>query len=77
MEARELLEQLKTIILDFVVSNEQGVTNSEIAKELGLESSFDGKSRNYLTYSILGELYNEKKITKIYKNNKVLYFKID
>jgi hypothetical protein len=60
-EAAKGLEILKKAILSTVAKN-SGISNSEIAKKLGLESDFKGSQSNYLSWSILGILVNEGKI---------------
>jgi hypothetical protein len=54
--ASEALAELERVILDYLKTRPTGAINNEIAKELGLESDFDGRQRNYLTYSLLGGL---------------------
>jgi hypothetical protein len=57
------LKLIKEAILECLNKHPKGIGNSDIAKELNLESDFLGKQKNYLTYSILGLLLKEKKIT--------------
>lgn len=51
--ARKELEQA---ILDYLAQRPGGAINNEIARDLGLESDFSGRQKNYLSYSILGGL---------------------
>lgn len=58
-------QQLVELIVSHVRGN-PGQTNAEIAVALGLESSFEGGQRNYLSFSLLcdavadGRLIREK-----------------
>jgi hypothetical protein len=58
------LEFLKSAIFNFIKSNPNGVTNSDIASLLGLRSDHAGKQKDYLTYSVLGLLMRENKVQK-------------
>lgn len=60
--AKDLIEG---VVYDFVeYNNSVGVTNAQIAKYLGLTSSYMDNHENYLTHSILGNLMNQNKILK-------------
>ena len=54
--AQEGLRQIETAILRLLEASPQGLRNSEIAESLGLRSDFQGRQKDYLTYSILGGL---------------------
>lgn len=58
------LHQIEDAILRLLTVNPQGLRNIEIADSLGLRSSSQGNQRNYLTYSILGNLIEEGKVVK-------------
>jgi uncharacterized protein len=60
--AQAALAELKAAVLAEIDSSEQGLTNAAIVKSLGLESEYEGKNRNYLSWSILGLLLSEKKV---------------
>jgi predicted DNA-binding transcriptional regulator len=49
-------DQIEQAILALLREHKDGLINNEIARELGLESDFAGRQRNYLTYSVLGGL---------------------
>lgn len=59
------LALLTSAVLEFVRANPQGVTNSDTASLLGLRSEYRGGSKDYLSYSILGLLLREGKITRL------------
>jgi len=72
--AHEGLKLIKVAILECLQKHPQGIGNSDIAKELKLESDFLGKQKNYLTYSVLGLLLKENKIiTEKIENNRFFY----
>lgn len=53
------LRLLKDSIMNFAIENPQGITNSDCAHYLGLQSNNNGNQQDYLTYSVLGLLVNE------------------
>lgn len=53
------LNLLKEAITEFAKANPSGITNADTARFLGLRSDYDGGSKDYLTYSILGILTKE------------------
>lgn len=71
-EAQRLRGDLVDVIFRFVVS-QHGVTNSEIARALGLESQFQGGQRNYLTHALLSQLVQEGRITRSERGHNVIY----
>lgn len=54
--ACEALAQLEGVIIDALRGNPTGYYNNEIARLLNLESDYEGRQANYLTYSVLGGL---------------------
>ena len=54
------LSQLKSAVLSYLAKFPDGRSNSELARDLRLESDFQGAQRNYLSWSILGMLVNER-----------------
>ena len=64
-DARKKIEEAVIALL----SNHDGLTNSEIAEHLDLHSSHEGGQKNYLTYSILGILMENGKVEKIRHHN--------
>jgi hypothetical protein len=53
------LKLLKDSIAALAEENPKGITNSDCAHYLGLQSSHDGNQEDFLTYSILGILKKE------------------
>lgn len=60
--AQNGIELIERSICSLLRSNHQGLKNAEIAKVLNLESSSNGGQKNYLTYSILGNLMAKNQI---------------
>jgi hypothetical protein len=58
------LNMLYNSIIELLKSHESGLSNSEITHSLGLESSQNGKQKDYLAYGLLGNLMNAGKIKK-------------
>lgn len=58
------LELLKTAILELARANPNGITNSDAASLLGLRSDYQGKQKDYLSYSVLGLLMREGQIVR-------------
>ena len=47
---------LEDAILEYLEARPEGAINNQIARDLGLESDFEGRQQNYLSYSLLGGL---------------------
>ena len=58
------LRKLEDAILLLLESHPTGLGNSEIAESLGLRSDFQGRQKDYLTYSVLGGLLKKGKVTR-------------
>jgi hypothetical protein len=58
---------LKQSVLELSIANEDGVTNSDVAHTLGLQSDYLGGSKDYLSWSILGLLMREGKLRRVDK----------
>jgi hypothetical protein len=59
------LELLKSSVLELAKANPHGILNSDAASLLGLRSDYQGKQKDYLSYSILGLLMREGKIIRV------------
>ncbi|MBP1522431.1 hypothetical protein IVZ55_13725 [Salmonella enterica subsp. enterica serovar Worthington] len=53
-QAESGLSTIEDAVIEFVKQHPEGVSNKQIAVELGLESDIEGKHTNYLSWSILG-----------------------
>ena len=60
--ARKLLEEA---ILALVQANQNGVRNIDVARNLNLRSAHGGHQRDYLSYSILGNLLAEGRLRQV------------
>lgn len=58
------LALLKSSIHDLARANSGGITNSEAAGVLGLRSDYRGKQKDSLSYSVMGLLIREGKLTR-------------
>lgn len=55
-KAAKARADLEDAILEYLKLRPEGAINNQIARDLGLESDFAGRQKNYLTYSLLGGL---------------------
>jgi hypothetical protein len=58
------LALIKDSVLALLAANSKGLENADVTNALGLQSDHEGKSINYLSYSLLGILLREGSITK-------------
>jgi hypothetical protein len=58
------LELMKSAIMELARANPGGITNSDAAKYLGLQSDYGGGSKDYLSYSIFGLLMKEGRLKR-------------
>ena len=61
------LSMLKDSVLELSIANLDGVTNSDVAHTLELQSDYLGGSKDYLTWSILGLLMREGRLKRVDK----------
>ncbi|WP_220377689.1 GIY-YIG nuclease family protein [Providencia rettgeri] len=74
-KAQLALKLLKDAITSLASENPQGITNSDCAHYLGLQSDNEGKQQDYLTYSVLGLLLKESVLESKKVGNKRIYKK--
>jgi hypothetical protein len=72
--AQEGIASLKEAILEYLRRHPEGVQNSTIVRDLGLESDFEGQQKNYLSWSVLGLLVNERRVSHRRQGSRKLYF---
>ncbi|MCE5273707.1 MAG: GIY-YIG nuclease family protein [Deltaproteobacteria bacterium] len=58
------LKLLKDAVLELAKANPNGIQNSDAVKTLGLQSDYQGGSKDYLVWSILGILMREGKMVR-------------
>jgi uncharacterized protein len=59
------LDLLKSAVMELALANEEGVTNSDVAHQLGLQSDYKGGSKDYLSWSLLGLLMREGRMIRV------------
>lgn len=64
---------LKDALEEFAEANPEGITNSDSAHYLGLQSDNDGKQQDYLTYSVLGILLKESRVISVKEGGRRKY----
>lgn len=72
-KAQEGVQLLKEAILETVSSHPEGLSNARIADLLGIRSDFEGKQRDYLSWSAIGLLVNERKLRKVGERSDARY----
>ena len=65
---------LENAVLDALRQHPSGLYNNELARLLALESSYEGRQQNYLTYSLLGGLLADGRVTKEKRIGRTFYF---
>lgn len=63
-KAQMALDLLKSAIMELASANQHGISNSDAAKYLGLQSNYGGGSRDYLSYSVIGLLMEEGRLAR-------------
>jgi hypothetical protein len=70
--AEAALRQLEEAIEGLLEQHPDGLTNAEIARELGIETGSPGEHRNMLSWSIVGRLVRSGRIERVTANRKVV-----
>lgn len=73
-KSRQAVTLLKEAIMETIKQNPNGIGNSNIARQLKLESDFEGSQKNYLSWSVIGLLVNEGKVKYKKVGSRKLYF---
>lgn len=73
-KSRQAVAMLKEAILETIRKHPDGIGNSDIARQLKLESDFEGSQKNYLSWSVIGLLVNEGKVKYKKVGYRKLYF---
>lgn len=63
-KAQAGLELLKAAVLELAQANPSGITNSDASHTLGLQSDYQGGSKDYLVWSLLGLLMRDGKMVR-------------
>ena len=62
-------ENIRSATLALLKNNPKGLGNSEIAEALGLRTGMDGRKKDYLTWSILQDLVQQRILSRAPKPN--------
>ena len=69
-QAKQGLLQIERSIISLLDRNSNGLRNAEIAEALDLRSDFNGRQKDYLTYSVLGGLIRRNLVQRDSKTKK-------
>jgi hypothetical protein len=69
------LALIKESILDYLAQHPGGVRHINLVRDLGLESEYEGKHPNYLSYSVIGILLHEGSVRYERRGKWPYYFK--
>jgi hypothetical protein len=58
------LQLMQEAITGLLSNHPEGLTNAQIARELGLQSDYEGHHQGYLSWSVIGLLLNSRKVEK-------------
>jgi hypothetical protein len=75
-DRKALAVEHRRALVDLIIAHVKdhpNETNVEIAKALGLESSFKGGQRNYLTFSLLADAVAEGALTRTKVGSNIRY----
>jgi hypothetical protein len=75
-KAAKGLELIKESVLDYLDQRPKGASHAEIVRDLALESDYEGKQRNYLSWSVVGLLLGENRVRHQRRGNAKCYFKV-
>lgn len=64
-KAQMALDLLKSAVMELAKANPSGISNSDAAKYLGLQSDYGGGSKDYLSYSVIGLLMKEGRLRRM------------
>jgi hypothetical protein len=67
---------IKDAILDYLAQHPDGVRHSQIVTDLGLESSYEGKQKNFLSWSVVGLLLAERRVRYERRGSAKIYFRV-
>jgi hypothetical protein len=67
---------IKDAILSYLAQHPEGLRHSEIFTALGLKSDYEGKQKNYLSWSVIGLLLAEQRVRYERQGSAKLYFRV-
>jgi hypothetical protein len=74
-QSQDALEILYESIIELLKNYPNGLSNNDVTSYLGLESDQDGAQKNYLAYSLLGNLMSENIVEK-FKDGRSSFYKL-
>ena len=63
-KAERGLRLVQDAVLDLLSEHREGLTNAQIANELGLQSDYEGHLQGYLSWAVMGLLLSANKVEK-------------
>jgi hypothetical protein len=63
-KAERGLQLMQDAVIDLLSEHREGLTNAQIANELGLRSDYQGQHQGYLSWAVMGLLLNANKVEK-------------
>ena len=70
-KAQHGLALINEAILETLANHPEGLQNAQIAEQLGLRSDYKGANKDYLSWSVLGLLFNAGKVERQGRRYKV------
>jgi hypothetical protein len=64
-KSQQGLDLLYNSIIELLKMNPNGLSTTEVARKLGIQSDVNGSLKEYLSYSLLGNLMNKKIVEKV------------
>lgn len=63
--SQKALEEIESCIVALLKQYPEGLRNADIADQLGLRSDMNGGQKDYLTWSILGLLMQQRRVERV------------
>jgi uncharacterized protein len=70
-KAQQGLSLLKEAVLEELGNHPEGLQNAQVAEFLGLRSDYKGANKDYLSWSVLGLLFNDSQVERIGRRYKL------
>jgi hypothetical protein len=64
-KAQQRLSLLKEAILEVLENHPEGLQNAQVATLLDLKSDYKGGNKDYLSWSVLGLLFNANQVERV------------
>lgn len=63
-KAQQGLSLLKEAVLETLGNHPEGLQNAQVADLLGLRSDYKGANKDYLSWSVIGLLFNDAQVER-------------